>query len=257
MIKNRLNKLSEIDFGVLNDPLKSGRQSPESLGGTLLLVPFLVGVFLLIGNLFVFMDRIEPAHDVVIILCISFDVVGLVVSILAIFFASKKVYKSRQAEQYLVVTLISPYIFGILPLGIALYMIFDDVQFSHNFSIGNTKMVLFIIGILVVGVMVLLFAFLRFIKRLEDGKYRRENKSDTNEGYLEERPLNFKKISIIFGIVFILVAIILLTILHVTDVETLFISSLTIMIFYSMLFILPEQFVIWYCIKRFKSFQSN
>lgn len=257
MIKNRLNKLSEIDFGVLNGPLKSGRQSPESLGGTLLLVPFLVGVFLLIGNFFVFMDRIEPAHDVVIILCILFDIVGLVVSILAVSFAFKKVYKSRQAEQYLVVTLISLYIFGILPLVIALYMIFDDVQFNHNFSIGNTKMVLFIIGILVLGVMVFLFAFLRFIKRLEDGKYRRENKSDTNEGYLEGRSLNFKKISITVGIAFILVAIILLTVLHVTDVETLFMSSLSIMLFYSMLFILPKQIVIWYCIKRFKSFQSN
>lgn len=257
MIKKRLDKLSEEDFAVLNGPLKSGRQSPESLGGILLLTPFIVGVFLLIGNLFVFMDRIEPAHDVVIILILLYDLVGLVVATLAIFFASKKVYKSRQAGQYLFVTIISPYLFGILPLAIALYMIFDDVQFNHNFTVGNTEMVLFIIGILALGVMVFLFAFLRFIKRLEDGKYHKKNKSDTNEGFLEGRSLNFKKIYTIFGVAFILVAIILLTVLHVTDVETLFISSLTIMIFYSMLFILPEQIVIWYCIKRFKSFQVN
>src|SRR5699024_5400642 len=192
-----------------------------------------------------------------IILILLYDLVGLVVAISAIFFASKKVYKSRQAGQYLFVTIISPYLFGILPLAIALYMIFDDVQFNHNFTIGNTEMVLFIIGIIDLGLIFIIFDFLRFTKRLEDGKYHKKNKIDTNEGFLEGRSLNFKKIYTTFGVAFILVAIKLLTVLHVTDVETLFISSLTIMIFYSMLFILPEQIVIWYCIKRFKSFQVN
>src|SRR5699024_10276191 len=130
MIKKRLDKLSEEDFAVLNGPLKSGRQSPESLGGILLLTPFIVGVFLLIGNLFVFMDRIEPAHDVVIILILLYDLVGLVVAISAIFFASKKVYKSRQAGLYLFVTIISPYLFGILPLVIAYYLIFVYYWYS-------------------------------------------------------------------------------------------------------------------------------
>src|SRR5699024_5609183 len=149
--------------------------------------PFIVGVFLLIGNLFVFMDRIEPAHDVVIILILLYDLVGLVVAISAIFFASKKVYKSRQAGQYLFVTIISTYLFGILPLAISFLMIFDDLQFNHNFTVGNTEMFLFFIGILALGVIVFLFAFLRFIKRLEDGKYHKKNKSDTNEGFLEGR----------------------------------------------------------------------
>src|SRR5699024_9125224 len=231
MIKKRLDKLSEEDFAVLNGPLKSGRQSPESLGGILLLTPFIVGVFLLIGNLFVFMDRIEPAHDVVIILILLYDLVGLVVAISAIFFASKKVYKSRQAGQYLFVTIISPYLFGILPLAIALYMIFDDVQFNHNFTVGNTEMVLFIIGILALGVMIFLFAFLRFIKRLEDGKYRRKNKISTQDADMAASTLDLKKISTHVGIAVKLVAIILVRVMHVTDVETLFISSVSNMIF--------------------------
>src|SRR5699024_1135287 len=72
MIKKRLDKLSEEDFAVLNGPLKSGRQSPESLGGILLLTPFIVGVFLFIGNLFVFMDSIMTTNAVIIFLILLY-----------------------------------------------------------------------------------------------------------------------------------------------------------------------------------------
>lgn len=256
-MKKRLDKLSEEDFSVLAGPIKSGRQSPESLGVNLLIAPFLIGLLLIIGNVFVFVDRIEPAHYVVVLLCLLFDMVGAVIIVLAIFYASKKIYKSRQAEQYLVVTLISQYLFGILPLGIALYMIFDGTQFHHNVPIGNSGMAFFIIGIMVFGVIVFLFAFLRFIKKLEEGKFRRNTKRDKYRGYLEERSLDFDGIVKKFVIAFILVAIILRMILQVNDIEILFIGSLTIIIFYTMLFILPEQLVIWYCMKKFKSFQSN
>src|SRR5699024_5685331 len=119
-------------------------------------------------------------HDVVIILILLYDLVGLVVAISAIFFASKKVYKSRQAGQYLFVTIISPYLFGILPLAIALYMIFDDVQFNHNFTVGNTEMVLFIIGFVAFGVISFLIFFHRFNKRLGDCKYHKKNKKSSN-----------------------------------------------------------------------------
>src|SRR5699024_614568 len=137
------------------------------------------------------------------------------------------------------------------------YMIFDDVQFHHHFSVSNQEMISFIIGSMVLGICFFLFTFFRLLKNLEAGKFRKNTKRDEIRGYLEGRTMDFQAIAIRFGIDFVLIVTSLIKILHVNDFEILLFTSIGITLFYVMLFILPEQLVIWYCIKRFKSFQFD
>jgi len=255
MLKKRLDKLSEEDFAVLKGPLESGRQSPESLAGNLLIAPFLIGVLLLIANMFVFVDRIEPAHPVVIILCLLYDGMALILILLSLQFGVKKVYKNRQSTQYLIVILLSQFMFGGSGYWIGMYMIFDSQQFHHSIAVGNLKLVIFIISSLVVGVILFIFSFIRFLKKLEEGKFRKNTKRDKIRSQLEENTMNFEKFAIVFGVSFTLIITSLFTMLGVHDIEVLFVASIGVTLFYVMQFILPEQIVIWYCIRRFKSYR--
>src|SRR5699024_6916927 len=101
-MKKKLDKLPLENFLILRLPLESGRQSPESLAGIFVISPFLIGLLLLILNMFVFIDRFEPPHIAVTLTSIICNLIGLLLIILSIVFAIKKVFQKRARAQYLV-----------------------------------------------------------------------------------------------------------------------------------------------------------
>src|SRR5699024_5497857 len=122
-----------------------------SIAGTLLLVPVMVLLLLGLANLFVFTDRSIPAHYIVIIICMIYNVIGIIILILSLIFSIKNVYKSRQAGQYFVMILLSQY-FMQLFYWLGLYLIFDDKQFHHHFEISNEKMAVFVVISILLGI---------------------------------------------------------------------------------------------------------
>lgn len=256
-MKKRLDQLSEEDFAVLSGPLDSGRQSPSGLAGTLLLAPFLLGFVVILANFFVFGDRIEPAHPVVIVICLIMDVVGFLIIVLSFVFSAKKVYKSRQSTQYFITILVSQFLFGGFFYWIVLYILFDNKQFHHNIVISNNEMLSLIIGTLLLGMLIFIIAFIRFIRLLEDGKFRKNTKRDEIRGSLENNIPKIKRTATVGGASFVLIGISLNRIYGVYDFEFLLGATVSMSLFYVMLFILPEQLVIWYSIKRFESFQFD
>src|SRR5699024_1370728 len=134
--------LSEEDFYVLRGPLKSGRQSPDSLAGNLLLTPFLLGIILGIANLFVFLDRIEPAHPAVIAICLICDLIGLIIIIYSIVYSIKGVYRSRETTQYFITIIVIQSITFFLYL-IMVYFIFIDFLFLHYYTYSLLISVIF------------------------------------------------------------------------------------------------------------------
>jgi len=251
MIK-RLDQLSEEDFYVLRGPLESGRQSPGSLAGNLLLTPFLLVIILGIANLFVFLDRIEPAHPVVIAICLICDLIGLIIIIYSIIYSIKSVYQSRETTQYLLTIIVIQSITFFLYL-IMLYFIFDDVQFHHNYAHSQSNAVIFAIITFIIGIFVFIFASIRFIKLLEQGEFRKGTRRDETRMMLERKVKQFTIYGIVFGTSVSLIGNQFVGI----DLNNSFVVSLGVLIFFVMMFILPEQLVIWYCKHRFKSFNFN
>ena len=251
-MKKRLDKLSEEDFYVLRGPLKSGRQSPDSLAGNLLLTPFLLGIILGIANLFVFLDRIEPAHPAVIAICLICDLIGLIIIIYSIVYSIKGVYRSRETTQYFITIIVIQSITFFLYL-IMVYFIFDDVQFHHDYTHSPLNAVIFGIIAFIIGIFVFIFASIRFIKLLEKGEFRKGTRRDETRMILENKIPQFTIYGIVLGMSVSLSGRQFVGI----DLNDSFIVGLGVLIFFVMMFILPEQLVIWYCKHRFKSFNFN
>ncbi len=239
---------------VFNGPLESGRQSPGGLAGGLLFAPILIGVFLLLANMFVFMDRSQPAHKVVIVLCILFSIIGVIIAILSFVFCFKNVYETRQSTQYWVSIWLSQFLFGRSLYWISLYMIFDGDQFHHDFGVSSYEMVSFIIGTFIIGFLIFIISFIRLVNQIEKGKFRKNTKKDRFRKHLEENTSKFQGIMIKIGIAISLTVVALINIFEVNDINILIVSAIGITLFFVMWFILPEQLITWYCIKRFDGF---
>src|SRR5699024_1040330 len=107
------------------------------------------------------------------------------------------------------------------------------------------------------GLAVFIYAFLRKLNSLEAGEYRSDKEVDIDEEIAEEREVDYDKIMRIVVIGFIIILAVLRFMIGVTDWDMLFIVGIFMLIFYTMLFILPEQLIIQYCIKRFASFRMQ
>lgn len=253
-MRKRLSQLNEEDFMVFNGPLASGRQSPEGLAGTLLFAPILLIGLVGLANMFVFMNRSEPAHQVVIVLCIVLSVIGGIIALLSIIYSFQKVYETRQSMQYWISIWLSQFLFGHLLYWISLYMIFDGDQFHHRFNVSGQTMVLFVIGTFLIGLVTFFIFFVRLVIKIEKGEFRKKTKRDQLRSQLEESTGKFQGFAVKTGIALTLALTSLVKIFEVNDLETFVISVIGITLFFVMWFILPEQIITWYCIKRFESF---
>ncbi|MEK5067106.1 ABC transporter ATPase [Sporosarcina sp. FSL K6-1508] len=241
-----LKNLTIEDVAVLREPLVSGRQSPNALGGALVLGVFMQILiyyleYTVLGRMtnFPFKDQILTVH---------FWITGVIV-ILSAIYAIPFIYKRSQKTQYLVSILVSQnaitlsfYICGLFLLG-------------ENPEIPESSLLTFTMVTLLFGALFLVAIVIRFSILLRKGKYRKGSKRDELRAKFETKTYIPAVIIGSTGLVFIIQFTV--RTFNLADIEGAVITVICFVLFYTMIFVLPEQLVILYCKFRFKSFNFD
>ncbi|WP_121640024.1 hypothetical protein [Virgibacillus sp. Bac330] len=239
-----LNNLYEEDFSVLRGPLKSGRQSPNSMAGMLIFSIFLQ-IFMFVLIYIVAADRsIFPFKE---ILKIVHLVLTIILIILSIVYSINSVYRKHEELQYLVSILVSQNLFGVFPFLGALFFLGKELSKS---------LLLFLTIItLILGVLIVMITAIRFYFLLKKGEYRGGSKKGQLRSKFETTTYLPAVIIGSTGLVFVIQHIIRNMIF--VDLELIILVVVGFGVFFTMLFVLPEQLVILYCKYRFESFNFD
>ncbi|WP_371069050.1 hypothetical protein [Sediminibacillus sp. JSM 1682029] len=237
-----MNKFSESDFLVLRGPLESGRQSPGGLGGVLVLAVILQALMLFLEH-FVGGYSVYPNKD--IIFQFHFGI-SCIIAFLSVIYMIPAVYMNSQKIQYFLSIIASQNLFGISFLIMAFLALGADITTNTNSLVRLTFLTL---G---VGVLIFFSTYIRFYFLLKKGEFRKGSTRDIQRSKLETK--SYLPIVIIgsTGLVFILQYI--MRNFDMVGFDTIIMATIMIGLFYTMLFVLPEQLVILYCKYRFDSF---
>ncbi|WP_054950400.1 hypothetical protein [Numidum massiliense] len=243
-----LKKLSEEDFAVLRGPFESGRQSPEILGRALFLFIFLQALLFFLSYVVAADSTYYPNKEKM------FSVhfwITLIVAVASLFYAIPAVYKRSQKVQYLLVTIVTQ------NAGVSFYIMALFFIFSSRTGMDEASSLTFTYVTLSFGALIFIATCIRFFILLHKGHYRKGSKKDQLRGSIEGNIKSYLPMIIIAstGLVFVLQY--LFRTIGFSDVEIILILVLGILLFYAMLFVLPEQLVILYCKFRFKSFNFD
>lgn len=130
-------------------------------------------------------------------------------------------------------------------------------MFGHGTNVTEKNLLSLTFITLVIGIFLLYFTYKRFYKLLEKGAYReagnRIRLRTTVEKWIQTRKSTIMILSI--ALYFILRFIV--NFYGLLDVENILMILLSFGLFYTMLFVLPEQLVIFYCKNRFDSFNFD
>ncbi|MDE5415234.1 hypothetical protein [Alkalihalobacterium chitinilyticum] len=240
MLKNP----SEKDFVVLRDPLKSGRQAPGSLAGAMMIGGFCQGLMVYfthdIGrdSKLPFTNYLVNIHLWVTVILIALTIVFLV----------PYIYINFQKTQYLISILVIQNLMTFSWYVLALLIIGASIPYDSRLE----NVMTYIYITLIVGILLFIVTCIRFYILLIKGKYREGSSRDQLRQKFEGR-LNMSAIiagSVGFGFI---MQYVIRTLDFVNSGDVL-IVAIGLLIFYTMIFILPEQLVILYCKYRFKSF---
>ena len=241
-----LKKLTIEDVSVLREPLVSGRQSPNTLGRTLVLGVLLQILayyleYAVLGKVtnFPYKDQILTVHFWVTVVLVIFSAL----------YAIPLIYKKSQKTQYLVTILVSQnmatvfmYICGLFLLG-------------ENQEVSEKSLLTFTMVTLSFGVLLFIATVIRFSILLGKGKYRKGSKRDGLRAKFETKTYLPAVIIGSTGLVFIIQFAV--RTYNLADIEEAAIIVICFAVFYTMIFVLPEQLVILYCKFRFKSFNFD
>ncbi|WP_035726465.1 hypothetical protein, partial [Gracilibacillus boraciitolerans] len=222
-----LGKLREEDFLALRKPLESKRQSPKSLGGIFILSIFIQSFWLFIEH-FVSDYSIYPNIDLIIKVHLSFSV-GL--AIVTIVYAVPWIYMRSQRMQYFLSILVSQNLFGISLFMLAIIAISADI--SNNAYLLQRYTII----ALCIGVFVFIITCIRFYFLLKRGRYRKGTKKDVQRNKLESTSLLSIVIPMGIGITFLIQY--LVRNFDLLGLDTIIMTTMFIVIFYVMLFVLP------------------
>ena len=242
-----LRSLSEADFIVLRSPLQSGRQSPSSLGGILFLSIFLQALLLYleyyIGGFSTYpnQQKIFTVH-----LWIS-----SILAVLSLLYAFSSIYMKSQKIQYLLSIMVSQNLFGVSAFILALFIIGTEESINSDAN----SLITFTYVMLLFGVLIFIATYIRFYILLRKGYYRTGSKKDEQRGRFETKSYLPIVIVASTGLVFIIQY--LVRTYYLADIEIMFMIVLAMLIFFTMIFVLPEQLVILYCKFRFDSFNYS
>ncbi len=248
MLLKQLSKLDEEDFAVLRGPFESGRQSPKSLGGVLVLSIFLQGLLFLL-TYFIVADRtVYPYKEMFFILHLGITVILILFSIV---YSIPAIYMKQQKVQYFISILVSQNLFGLFFLVCSLFLIGSDLV------IIRTDYSLLIITLLIIafGILIFLATFIRFYILLRKGAYRIGSQKGKLRSRFETK--SYLPAVIVGSTGMVIIIRYIVNTFQLADVEALGMTILCISIFYTMLFVLPEQLVILYCKTRFDSFNFD
>ncbi|WP_053218457.1 hypothetical protein [Virgibacillus senegalensis] len=237
-----LGKLPEDYFGVLRGPLESGRQSPGGLGGVLVIYVILQALMLFLEH-FVGGYSVYPNKD--IIFRFHFGI-SCIIAFLSVIYMIPAVYMNSQKFQYFLGIIASQNLFGFSFLIMAFLALGADITPNINSLVRLTFLTL---G---VGVLIFFSTYIRFYILLQKGEFCKGSKRDIQRSKLETK--SYLPIVIIgsTGLVFILQYI--MRNFDMAGFDTIVMVTVMIGLFYTMLFVLPEQLVILYCKYRFDSF---
>ncbi len=243
-----LKELKEEDFAVLRGPLESGRQSPTSFSAILLLSVFLQSLTFVLTYVVAADETIFPYKDQVFV---THLVITAMLIILSVVYAIPAVFKKGEKFQYLLSILVSQNLFGVLPYFCSVFIIGQERRITEQSLLQFTAVSLLF------GLIVFILTCVRFLILLKKGAYRRGSSKDKLRSKYERGIKTYLPIIITgsLGVVFILQF--LIRSIGIYDLETAFMMVLFILLFYAMLFVLPEQLVILYCKYRFDSFNFN
>lgn len=242
-----LNSYKEKDFAALRGPLESRRQSPSNLAFILLLCVLLQPLTFLLTN-YVLGD--ETKFSLAVEIKLSHMVLTIILMIFSIVFAIPKVYVKYERGQYLISILVIQNLFTIFGGVGSLYC------FGRAFDAEAGALNRFAAITLIVGLLIFILTSIRFNNLLKHGKYRRGGKKDLLRKRFEGK--SFTAIAIIAGLgIFYTIQAVLTAGTYLIDWDMVFGVIIGQLIFYAMLFVLPEQLVILYCKYRFKSSNFN
>lgn len=240
------SKLKEEDFAVLRGPLESGRQSPSSLAGALMLTIFFHPLLYYLTyyvaaetTIYPNVEKIQTFH--------FWLTVALV--ILCTLYAIPAIYKRSQKIQYLLIILSSQNIAGFSFYLIAIFIIGDGYDITVDALMNFTEITLWL------GLLVFLITCIRFYVLLKKGYYRLDSKKAKLRARFEMN--SYIPLFTIAGVGIVLLAQYVFRHYHLLNGDDWSIVITGISLFYAMICILPEQLVILYCKIRFKSFNFS
>ncbi|MFD2654763.1 hypothetical protein [Gracilibacillus thailandensis] len=240
-----LDKLKEEDFYVLRGALASGRQSPNNFGGMFTLAIFLQALMVFLAHVVVGYDSQFPYKNNILWV---HSTITILIIILSVIFAIPTVYKKMEVFQYFISIIISQNLFGITSFFIAIHILG-----STNASI--TSLILASILTLILGLLVFVVTSVRFYLLLTKGEYRKGTSRDQTRQKFEAK--SFLPHVVIGGLGIVYFIQFITSNVSRIELNSLMIGIIGIILFYGMMFVLPEQLVILYCKKRFKSFNFN
>ncbi|MGE7665155.1 ABC transporter ATPase [Ureibacillus composti] len=240
-----LKQLTEEDFAVLRGPLESGRQSPNSLASTLFLGIFLqAGIFYLtyyIAGKYTIYPNFESIQTVHLWITAALIAISVV-------FAIPAVFKKAEKFQYFLSIIVTQNL-SILFYLAALFILGESDNAQAESLVNFTWITLFI------GALLFIATFIRFYRLLKKGHYRKGSRSEEVRGKFETT--SYIPIAIIgsMGLVFLIQYVMKMGSSDLFDL--LMFVFLPLGIFYTLIFVLPEQLVMLYCKLRFNSFNFD
>ncbi|MFC4618227.1 hypothetical protein ACFO4N_05730 [Camelliibacillus cellulosilyticus] len=244
-----LEKLKEEDFAVLRGPFESGRQSPASLGANLILAAVLQWI-IMVFYISLGYDTIFPYKNMVFYIHCT---VTILLTLLSILYSIPKVYYRYQKGQYFIVTLVTLNVFGV---SCFIGGLFDMGCVIKKNSIDQLIILTYLL--IFAGIIVFLMTCIRFYLLLKKGEYRKGSKKDFWRLKFEKKSLAPLAIGIGIFLVSIVNFFIRTDVInHIDDIRDIVFVFIGVLLFYTMLFVLPEQLVILYCKWRFESFNFD
>ncbi|NYF23598.1 ABC transporter ATPase [Sporosarcina sp. JAI121] len=241
-----LKKLTIEDVSVLREPLVSGRQSPNALGGTLVLAVFMQSLiyyleYTVLGRMtnFPYKDQILTVHFWITVILV----------ILSAIYAIPFIYKRSQKTQYLVTILVSQNAFTLSFYICGLFLV------GENQEVSESSLLTFTMVTLSLGVLLFVATVIRFSNLLRKGKYRKGSKRDELRAKFETK--SYIPAVVIGSTALLFITQFIIRTFNMADFEDIMLTFICFAIFYTMIFVLPEQLVILYCKFRFKSFNFD
>ena len=240
-----LSELKEEDFAALRGPFESGRQGPGSLGGMLIFAIFLQA---LMFSLAYFVGGAESSYPYKQTILEVHLIITIILIMLSIIFGIPSVYKDFQKTQYFITILVSQNLFG-------LYAYISALLVIGSGDTNKNSLLMFTFITILAGVLVFMITSVRFYILLKKGKYRSGSGRDVLRGKFEKKSLIPMGTIAGLGIVYIIQYAARNN--FYKDADEMIIILIGPVLFYAMLFVLPEQLVLLYCKFRFDSFNYD
>ncbi|MFP7168909.1 hypothetical protein [Terribacillus sp. 7520-G] len=239
--------LEEMDFWALRNSLET-RQSISSLGAVLIVSIFLNAILFLLVYVVVFEYSIYPNKEDIYKAHLY---ITIVLSLFGLVFGLPFFYKRYEKIQYFISIIVSQNLFGAFPLLFALFAFGNVYGISQNNLLMITRLALFAGGLVFVVTSVRLFLLLK------RGEYRADSRKDKVRKKWEDFVRGHLPVFIAIGVGAVFIIQYLFRIIPIANFDIFIMGTLCILIYMTMLFVLPEQLVILYCKIRYESFNHN